>query len=183
MLFLFPPQDDAHRGLEGASALGEVEAGEIGKFYGSPRLEVGEEGAAFFCSSDFLTPLTPELSWALRALCLCLSQDPEPSKEDLEVSSGALSPRKTKSTLGGVGDGLLVSNRNGDDGVWTQATGSGKEGGCLSPESEGPLASSNSSPTPGNKGLPGELGKGLVMEEHINRKVIFLCRKKQGFSR
>lgn len=90
--------------------------------------------------------------------------------------SSEASPQRTKSTLGGVGDSLLVSGRNGDDGVWTQATGSGKEGGCMSPESGGPLAGSSPSPTPGSKGLPGELGRALVPEENVNRKMVFLCR-------
>uniref|UniRef100_A0A8D2JAS7 [histone H3]-lysine(9) N-methyltransferase n=1 Tax=Varanus komodoensis TaxID=61221 RepID=A0A8D2JAS7_VARKO len=52
---------------------------------------------------------------------------------------------------------------NSDDGARMQTSTSGKEVGGMSPERGGISAGSNTSPSPGSKGLPGETGGGLAM--------------------
>lgn len=79
------------------------------------------------------------------------------SGDGLDASSGSLSPRKSKGNLAGATEILLASSRNGDDGARTQMTGSSKEAGGMSPETGGVSAGSNTTPSPGNKGLPGEM--------------------------
>ncbi|KAL8213147.1 UNVERIFIED_CONTAM: hypothetical protein K2H54_060981, partial [Gekko kuhli] len=80
-------------------------------------------------------------------------------RDSSDPSSGSLSPRKPKTSLGGTGDSLPAAGRNCDDGVRIQTTSCGKEAGGMSPELGAVSASSNASPSPGNKGLPGHAAK------------------------
>lgn len=86
---------------------------------------------------------------------MCLFSGLIPLRESSDPSSGSLSPRKSKTSLGGTGDSLLASGRNCEDGARIQTTSSSKEASGMSPEFVS--ASSNASPSPGNKGLPGKM--------------------------